>query len=72
MSESKQKTKKRINFNEDIVHALVVKYGVTAHFVRMSIRGDRKSLTSDCIVKDYKKMTVAAKQAVEQFKQVNN
>lgn len=67
MSESKQKTTNK-HYNRDVVDALQEKYGVSNYFIRASLRGDRTSLTSDKIKKDYKAMTEATMKVVEEIK----
>jgi hypothetical protein len=41
-------------FNPLVIDKLHEKYGVTKHFIRMSLNGDRQSQTSDRIKADYK------------------
>lgn len=67
MSESKQKTTNK-HYNRDVVDALQEKYGVSNYFIRASLRGDRTSLTSDKIKKDYQIMTEMTKKVVEEIK----
>lgn len=57
MSENTKNT--RTNYNNDIIRVLSERYGVSYHFIRMSIRGERHSLTSESILKDYKEMNTA-------------
>jgi hypothetical protein len=42
-------------YNKEIVARLVLKYGLTKQFIYASLRGDRQSLTSEAICKDYNK-----------------
>lgn len=49
-------TKNKAKYNTTIVERLKEKYGVSKRFITMSISGDRKSETSDAILKDYKTM----------------
>lgn len=55
-------TKKRAIYNATVVNRLIEKYGVSKRYITMSLSGDRKSETSDAIVRDYKAM----------LKEVNN
>lgn len=41
-------------FNPVVLDKLQAKYGVTKHYIRMSLNGDRVSITSDRIKADYK------------------
>jgi len=66
---SENTKKKRPSYNEDAVKVLEEKYGVSNYFIRASIRGDRHSLTSNSIRKDYQEMTGAM---IEALKQVTN
>ncbi|MDN3621306.1 hypothetical protein QWY81_17700 [Polaribacter undariae] len=54
-------TKKRINFNEDILNALNVKYGYSIDYLRKSIRGDRTGIMPDQLKKEYKKLVAEDK-----------
>lgn len=58
-------TKKSQSYNEDILNVLEKKYGVTKMFIRASIKGDRKSTTSDSIKRDYKKMLSISRNAIK-------
>lgn len=49
-------TKKKNNYNAEILNRLTEKYGVSKRFVTMSLNGDRTSETSDTIKSDYKLM----------------
>ena len=46
---------KKYNYNQRIVSELCKKYSAAADTVRKSLRGDRKSETSENIKKDYHK-----------------
>lgn len=52
-------TKKRENYNGEVVKRLKEKYGVSKRFVTMSLTGDRESETSETIKSDYYKMQKA-------------
>jgi hypothetical protein len=52
-------TKKKNNYNAEILIRLTEKYGVSKRFVTMSLNGDRTSETSETIKKDYKVMSSA-------------
>lgn len=58
-------TKNNQSYNADILNELVKKYGVTKKFIRESIRGDRTSLTSDSIKKDYTTLLASSRRAIE-------
>ena len=48
-----KETKKRNNYNHEVVKALGKRWGVTPHYVRQCLRGDRKGIMSDTIKKEY-------------------
>lgn len=52
MSKSNQKSKYN-SYNPAIVKKLKEKYGLTTQFIHQSLRGDRKSETSEKICQDY-------------------
>tara|TARA_R110002126_G_scaffold78629_1_gene195619 strand:+ start:8280 stop:8510 length:231 start_codon:yes stop_codon:yes gene_type:complete len=54
-------TKKRINYNEDILSALNIKYGYSIDYIRKSIRGDREGVMPDQLKKEYKKLVAEDK-----------
>jgi hypothetical protein len=54
-------TKKRINYNEDIMSALNIKYGYSIDYIRKSIRGDREGVMPDQLKKEYQKLVAADK-----------
>ncbi|MCK0206182.1 hypothetical protein [Ornithobacterium rhinotracheale] len=64
MSKCKQK---RNNYNDKAIKALVKKYGVTAQYIRQSLRGDRTSITSDKITSDYKSLCRQIDSITEKF-----
>jgi len=51
MNKSKEKRNK---YNHQVINELALKHGITIRYVRMCLCGDRKSLFSDKIVKEYK------------------
>ncbi len=53
MSKNKQK-KPYQSYNPLIIKKLKEKYGLTTQFIQQSLRGDRKSETSEKICQDYK------------------
>ncbi|MDM1557090.1 hypothetical protein HX126_21270 [Chryseobacterium indologenes] len=57
-------TKKRTNYNEDILNVLKDKYGYSLDYIRKSLRGDRTGIMPDLIIKTYKELEIAAKTAV--------
>jgi hypothetical protein len=54
-------TKKRINYNEDILIALNTKYGYSIDYLRKSIRGDRAGIMPDKLTKEYKALVAEDK-----------
>jgi hypothetical protein len=64
MDKSTQKRRYGRKYKQEIIKALVSKYGVTADFIRQSLRGDRTSDTSMAICEDYKKMETALNEAL--------
>ena len=50
-------TKKYSKFNSQVVNALSEKHGFTTQYIRQCLRGDRNSLTSDTIRKQYAQLT---------------
>ena len=59
-------TKKRINYNEDILNALHAKYGYSIDYIRKSLRGDREGIMPDTLTKEYKQLDAAAKKTIQQ------
>lgn len=49
-------TKKRNSYNTLVVKKLSEKHGLTDYYIRQCLRGDRNSLTSDTIRKEYKQL----------------
>lgn len=62
MNEGKQK---RNYYDKEVINQLVEEFGVSAYFVRQSLNGNRKSLTSDKIKKRYKQMNAAVDAALK-------
>lgn len=65
---SENKVKSRNNYNQDFINALSEKYGVSTYFVRLSIRGERTSRTSESIKKEYASLMQPVKKQVEEFR----
>lgn len=61
-------TKKRNNYNTEVIKVLSEEYEVSTQFVRQAIRQDKTSLTAETIRKKYYKMANATKRAIEEFK----
>ena len=60
---NKTKKKKR-NHNAEIVEKIAEKYGFSIDYVRKCLRGDRKGLMADAIIKDYKRAHALAERAM--------
>lgn len=54
-----KETKKKNNYNTEILNRLQEKYGLSLRFMRMSLSGDRSSEMSDTVKKEYKVMHAA-------------
>ncbi len=52
-------TKKRNNYNEDILTALHNKYGYSVDYIRKSLRKDREGIMPDILIKEYNKLLKA-------------
>lgn len=65
MCESTQKSNPQHRFPVIIVDRLREKYGVSGHFIRMSIKGDRQSETSEKIKKDYNRVMSVLKKSLK-------
>lgn len=48
-----KETKKRNQYNAGVVKGVAKRWGVTEHYVRQCLRGDRKGIMCDTLVKDY-------------------
>ena len=64
-------TKKRNNYNEDILIALNEKYGYSIDYIRKSLRGDRKGEMPDILKKEYNLLDREAKKAIQNSKTIN-
>lgn len=62
-------TKKRINFNEDVLDILKSKYGYSLDYIRKSLRGDRTGIMPDNLIKEYKKLVALDKLIKDKAKQ---
>lgn len=51
-----KETKKKNNYNTEILTRIKEKYGLSLRFMRMSLSGDRNSEMSDVVRKDYERM----------------
>lgn len=47
------RSQKKNKYNTDIIDRLKAKFGVSRRFITQSLSGDRKSETSESIVKEY-------------------
>lgn len=61
-------TKKRINYNEDILDLLKERYGYSIDYIRKSLRGDRVGVMPDTLIKEYKKLEIADKKIKSEAK----
>lgn len=66
MDKTKEKKETRPHYDKDVIEALQKIHGYTAHYIRMSIRGDRVGIMPDRLKKEYHQMANAAKQAKEE------
>ena len=60
-----KRTKKRNNYNEEILNQLSAKYGFSVDYIRKCLRDDRKGIMPDVIKKEYAELENAAKKAIE-------
>ena len=60
-------TKKRQSYNAGAIKALVDKHGFTAQYIRQCLRGDRNSITSDTIRKEYNALVKPLEKNINQF-----
>lgn len=58
-------SKKRTNYNEEVLEVLKKKYGYSIDYIRKCLRGDRTGIMADAIKKDYNDSIVASKTAIE-------
>lgn len=61
-------TKKRQNYNTEIVNVLSEEFEVSTRFVRMSINKEKQSKTAENIRKKYFELSQPVKDAIENFK----
>lgn len=61
-----KRTKKRINFNPDILNLLKDRYDFSIDYIRKSLRGDRVGIMPDTLIKEYKELEAAAKKALQE------
>ncbi len=59
-------TEKRQSYNKVVVNKLSEKYGFTKHYIRQCLRGDRNSLTSDTIRKEYNGLVKKVEKALNE------
>lgn len=59
-----KRTKKRNKYNEDILVFIHNKYGYSIDYIRKSLRGDRVGEMPDIIIKEYKALEKASKDAI--------
>lgn len=58
-------TKKRNNYNTEILNVLVDRYGYSIDFIRKSLRGDRVGEMPDVLKKEYKILESEANRAIK-------
>jgi hypothetical protein len=63
-----KRTKKRLTYNTAVVKALSEEFGVSATFVRQSVRKEKHSLTAQTIEKKYRELAGASLKAIQEFK----
>jgi len=49
-------TRKNQKFNSLVVNKLVEKFGLSDYYIRQCIKLERKSITADTVVKEYKRL----------------
>ena len=62
-------TKKRNNYNEDILNNIKERLGYSLDYIRKSLRGDRVGEMPDIIKKEYKALEAEAKKAIKEKSQ---
>jgi hypothetical protein len=65
MSENRTKITNRKKYNVLVINRLKEKYGLSMRYIHMSLNGDRKSETSDLIIKDYKELCTEVDKALK-------
>jgi hypothetical protein len=63
-----KRTKKRLTYNTAVVKALSEEFGVSATFVRQSVRKEKHSLTAQTIEKKYRELAWASLKEIQEFK----
>lgn len=58
-------TKKRNNYNEEILNELAIKYAYSVDYIRKCLRDDRTGVMPDIIKKEYKEADQAVKKAIQ-------
>ncbi len=58
----------RPKYNSDVVSALAEKHKVGTAMVRAALRGDRNSITSETIRKEYAELVRPTQKKIEEFK----
>jgi histidinol phosphatase-like enzyme len=66
MSKTKEKKNTKPSYDTDVIATLKELHGYTAHYIRMSIRGDRVGIMPEKIKKQYHSMANAALKAREE------
>jgi hypothetical protein len=59
-------TRKNQKFNSLVINKLIVKFDLTGFYIRQCLKGERNSLTSDKIRKEYKKLVKKVENALNQ------
>lgn len=62
---------KKQKYNQEIVNALAIKYGVSTRYVRSGLSETNKSVYADTIKKDYKKAIEASQKAISESMNIN-
>ncbi|MEX6627538.1 hypothetical protein PG913_08430 [Tenacibaculum pacificus] len=65
MSES---TKKRINYNQDVLGILAKRYDYSTSYIKAALRGDRVGTMPDVLIKEYKRLEKEAETIKENAK----
>lgn len=60
-----KRTKKRNNYNEEILTSLAEKYGFSVDYIRKCLRDDRKGVMPDIVKKEYKELESASSKAIQ-------
>lgn len=59
-------TQKRQSFNSQVVNKLSEKYELTPYYIRQCLKGERNSITSDTIRKEYRRLKKEVENALNQ------